>query len=42
MFGDGNIADAFLKFSNQHVCNHFCKWFRLPATEATVEVESEV
>jgi hypothetical protein len=39
MFGEGNLGVAFLNFPNQHVCNHFCKWFELAPTQATILAE---
>ncbi|KAJ7203034.1 hypothetical protein GGX14DRAFT_311668, partial [Mycena pura] len=32
-FGEGNVGSAFLMFPKQHICNHFCKWFKLSALE---------
>ncbi|KAJ6448085.1 hypothetical protein C8R47DRAFT_999607 [Mycena vitilis] len=33
IFGDGNVPEAFKAFPEQHVCNHFCRWFELPALD---------
>jgi hypothetical protein len=31
LFGDGNLGEAFSKFSVEHVCagNRWCEWFQL-------------
>ncbi|KAJ7759726.1 hypothetical protein DFH07DRAFT_772058 [Mycena maculata] len=33
IFGDGNVPGAFNAFSDQHICNAFCRWFKLPVLE---------
>ncbi|KAK7047029.1 hypothetical protein R3P38DRAFT_95843 [Favolaschia claudopus] len=33
IFGDGNVPSAFKAFPEEHVCNHFCEWFQLPALD---------
>ncbi|KAJ7508027.1 hypothetical protein B0H11DRAFT_2185128 [Mycena galericulata] len=35
--GDGaeNVPAAFEAFPKQHICNQFCRWFKLPAFEET-------
>ncbi|KAJ7212725.1 hypothetical protein GGX14DRAFT_361618 [Mycena pura] len=30
MFGEGNVPKAFEAFPDQHQCNHYCTWFKLP------------
>ncbi|KAJ7925771.1 hypothetical protein B0H13DRAFT_1862856 [Mycena leptocephala] len=30
IFGEGNVGDVFEKFPEQHICNTYCKWFKLP------------
>ncbi|KAJ7767592.1 hypothetical protein B0H14DRAFT_2402736 [Mycena olivaceomarginata] len=29
IFGEGNVGDVFEKFPEQHICNTYCKWFKL-------------
>jgi hypothetical protein len=29
LFGEGNVGAAFDAFPTQHVCNKYCKWFKL-------------
>ncbi|KAJ7796283.1 hypothetical protein B0H14DRAFT_3494993 [Mycena olivaceomarginata] len=31
IFGAGNVGNVFEKFPEQHICNTYCKWFKLPA-----------
>ncbi|KAJ7214556.1 kinase-like domain-containing protein, partial [Mycena pura] len=31
IFGEGNVGSVFEQFLEQHVCNHYCKWFELPS-----------
>jgi hypothetical protein len=31
LFGDGHLEDKFQEFPEQHQCNYFCRWFRVPA-----------
>ncbi|KAJ7846500.1 hypothetical protein B0H14DRAFT_3454395 [Mycena olivaceomarginata] len=31
IFGAGNVGNIFEKFPEQHICNTYCKWFKLPA-----------
>ncbi|KAJ7832142.1 hypothetical protein B0H14DRAFT_3142965 [Mycena olivaceomarginata] len=31
IFGAGNVGNVFEKFPEQHICNTYCKWFKLQA-----------
>lgn len=35
LFANGNIADSFTYFGDQHICNQFCKWYQLREVEPT-------
>ncbi|KAJ7443392.1 hypothetical protein B0H11DRAFT_2092188 [Mycena galericulata] len=35
IFGEGNVPAAFEAFPKQHICNQFCRWFKLPPFEET-------
>ncbi|KAJ7617635.1 hypothetical protein DFH06DRAFT_1012350, partial [Mycena polygramma] len=37
IFGEGNVGTNFLKFPEQHVCNAYCKWFKLPLLKESEE-----
>ncbi|KAJ7670126.1 hypothetical protein DFH06DRAFT_1125517 [Mycena polygramma] len=37
IFGEGNVGTIFLKFPEQHVCNAYCKWFKLPLLKQSEE-----
>ncbi|KAJ7810164.1 hypothetical protein B0H14DRAFT_2379304, partial [Mycena olivaceomarginata] len=37
IFGDGNVAAAFNAFPEQHDCNKFCHWFKLPVLQSLKE-----
>ncbi|KAK6996039.1 hypothetical protein R3P38DRAFT_3371236 [Favolaschia claudopus] len=30
LFADGNVGAVFEQFPDQHVCNQYCEWFKLP------------
>ncbi|KAL0568260.1 hypothetical protein V5O48_013732 [Marasmius crinis-equi] len=34
-FGDGNVHDSFERFSSEHACNGYCKWFMLDKLAST-------
>ncbi|KAJ7318486.1 hypothetical protein DFH08DRAFT_714683, partial [Mycena albidolilacea] len=36
IFGEGNVGDVFEKFPEQHICNTYCKWFKLPVMHHTI------
>ncbi|KAJ7775967.1 hypothetical protein DFH07DRAFT_983119 [Mycena maculata] len=31
IFGEGNIGKVFKEFPEQHACNDYCEWFKLPS-----------
>ncbi|KAJ7808920.1 kinase-like domain-containing protein, partial [Mycena olivaceomarginata] len=36
IFGEGNGGDVFEKFPEQHICNTYCKWFKLPVMHRSI------
>ncbi|KAJ7837778.1 hypothetical protein B0H14DRAFT_2589014 [Mycena olivaceomarginata] len=36
IFGEGNVGDVFEKFTEQHICNTYCKWFKLPVMHCSI------
>ncbi|KAK7012377.1 hypothetical protein R3P38DRAFT_2550082, partial [Favolaschia claudopus] len=30
LFADGNVGSVFKQIPDQHVCNQYCAWFKLP------------
>ncbi|KAJ7750708.1 hypothetical protein DFH07DRAFT_961305 [Mycena maculata] len=31
IFGEGNVGKVFKEFPEQHACNDYCEWFKLPS-----------
>ncbi|KAJ7455487.1 hypothetical protein FB451DRAFT_1048909 [Mycena latifolia] len=40
LFADGNVSTGFASFETDHVCNEFCKFFKLPTDYANWEEET--